>query len=192
MNQDELISLWNSSKEAIASFVKKEVNKDEIADDIVQEVFIRLWERNASKDSSKIRLWLINAARSCIASYSKENSENEFILDAITLNVIYKHEKDSTLSDESKKLLPLILRLPPKYKNILLLCDIHNISRKTLSTSLDMSMSCIKKRVERARKLLAAKLQECCNFSNNKYGGILEHSGKIRYLEILEELAKKA
>jgi RNA polymerase sigma-70 factor, ECF subfamily len=189
MSDDDLILIWNYNKEKIISYIRKEIKRNDIVDDIVQEVFIKFWENhNDIKDKSKILQWLLSVSRFTIADYFREKKRNIVILDNLLADFCIKNFSET--KDESRKLLPLIHSLPKKYENILLLSDIHGFSHKDISNQFNLSISCVKKRVERGRKLLGQKMEECCSFTHDKYGNIVNCSEKVKYLEIVKALKK--
>ena len=189
MNEVELILIWNNYQEKIISYIRKEIKRNDIADDILQEIFIKFWEHhNDIKDKDKILQWLLSVSRFTIADYFREKKRDNIKLDNLIVDFCPKD--DSETKDESRKLLPIIHSLPKKYENILLLNDIYGFSHKNISNQFNLSISCVKKRVERGRKLLAQKMQECCTFTHDKYGNIVNCYEKGKYLEIVNASKK--
>jgi RNA polymerase sigma-70 factor, ECF subfamily len=187
MNEDEIILYWDNYKEDIISFIKKRTKKTVETDDILQEVFIKYWKKNHEiKDKSKVRQWLLSVTRFTIIDYYRaknKDKEAKFLYD--NEEFLSKAEED-THSDESEKLLPIIYGLPQKYKNILLLSDIYSIPYKDISKNLNLSLTCIRTRVVRARKLLAEKMKECCSFTHDRYGNIVCCNEKKNYGEYVK------
>jgi RNA polymerase sigma-70 factor, ECF subfamily len=185
MDKKDLLLLWNDNKEKIIFYIRKKIKKTDIVDDILQEVFIKFWDNyNIIKDKNKISSWLLSVTRFTIADYYREKQNSTIKLDPIILNSCQCRVKEST--DESEKLLPLIFSLPLKYRNILLLSDIHGIPHKVISEQFNLSVSCIKTRVIRGRKLLFDKMHECCSFEHDKYGNIVNCYDKKEYSVIVE------
>jgi RNA polymerase sigma-70 factor, ECF subfamily len=191
MNEDEIILYWDNYKEDIITFIKKRIKKTVETDDILQEVFIKYWKKNHEiKDKSKVRQWLLSVSRFTIVDYYREKKKDEEAKYSCG-NEEFLNEADEDIhSDESKKLLPIIYGLPQKYKNILLLSDIYSIPHKDISKHLNLSLTCVRTRVVRARKLLAEKMKECCSFTHDKYGNIVYCSEKGSYSEYVKNYKK--
>jgi RNA polymerase sigma-70 factor, ECF subfamily len=188
MDDMDIILSWDSNKDFIVALIKNKVSNSIEIDDILQEVFIKYWLKNHEiKDKLKVREWLLSVSRFTIADYYRDK-KNELIhsnkyrvsLDNLTENN----------SDESRKLIPIIWGLPLQYKNILLLSEIYGLPHKAISQRLNLTLSCVKTRVIRGRKLLAQKMQECCTFSYDKYGNIVSCSEKRSYLECVKKIEK--
>lgn len=188
MDKNDLILSWDCNRDEILAFIKKKVRKTNEIDDILQEVFIKYWEKNYKIiDKTKVRQWLLSVTRFTIADYFREKKDK-------TINPYHLENQNDNptdnISDESRKLLPIIYDLPPKYRNILLLSEIYGIPHKVISEQLNLTLSCVKTRVIRGRKLLIDKMQECCTFSHDKYGNILSCLEKKGYLECVKRFEK--
>jgi RNA polymerase sigma-70 factor, ECF subfamily len=182
MDEAEVILNWDRYKEYIISFVKKRIKKTTETDDILQEVFIKYWKRNPEiKDKNKVRQWLLSVARYTIVDYYREKKTEKEVKFIYGNEDFIKEVNADIQSDESRKLLPIIYGLPIKYKNILLLSDIYSIPHKDISKNLNLSVTCVKTRVVRARKLLAERMKECCSFTHDRYGNIVCCSEKKNY-----------
>ena len=65
--------LYDSYSGALFGVISKVVNAEEIAEDILQEVFIKIWKNIDFYDASKGRLftWMLNIARNASIDYSR-------------------------------------------------------------------------------------------------------------------------
>jgi RNA polymerase sigma-70 factor (ECF subfamily) len=189
MDKKDLILLWNDKKDKIISYIAKKIRDTDIADDILQDIFIKFWDNyDGIKDKNKVYLWLLSVARFTVADYYREKQNKSIKLDSIILNSCPCDNNESI--DESHKLLPLIYSLPLKYKNILILSDIYGIPHKIISEQFNLTVSCVKTRVIRGRKLLSNKMHECCTFKHDKYGNIISCLDKKEYKVIVERFKK--
>ncbi len=189
MNENELILLWDNNKIRITSYIRKSIDRPDIINDIMQEVFIKFWENHEEiKDKNKTLQWLISVSRFTIADYYRKKQLDNIKLKSLIVDDCSEQESTTSTPEESKKILPIIHSLPKKYANIILLSDIHRFPQKMISTQFGLSISCVKKRIERGRKLLALKMKECCAFTHDKYGNIVSCSEKSKYLEIIKDL----
>jgi RNA polymerase sigma-70 factor (ECF subfamily) len=191
MNEAEIILHWDNYKEDIISFIKKRIKKSVETDDILQEVFIKYWKKNHEiKDKSKVRQWLLSVSRFTIFDYYREKNKDKEVKFSFEKEEFLNKADENIHSDESKKILPIIYGLPQKYKNILLLSDIFGIPHKDISMRLNLSPTCIRTRVIRARKLLSEKMKECCSFTHDKYGNIVCCNEKATYTKYLKNYKK--
>ena len=67
---------------------------------------------------------------------------------------------------------PTAESLPDGYREALLLADFEGLSQRQVADRLGLSLSGAKSRVQRARKLLRQRLEQCCELA-------LEPGGKV-------------
>jgi RNA polymerase sigma-70 factor (ECF subfamily) len=188
MDEKDIMLSWDSNKDFVIALIKRKASKSIEIEDILQEVFIKYWLKNHEiKDKSKVRGWLLSVSRFTIADYYRDKKTD--LIHSYESSISIDNSTDIN-SDESRKLIPIICGLPPRYKNIVLLSEIYGIPHKLLSQQFDLTVSCVKTRVIRGRKLLAQKMKECCTFSYDKYGNIISCSEKRSYLECVRKFEK--
>jgi RNA polymerase sigma-70 factor (family 1) len=139
--------------------------KDKTAsEDIVQEVFLRIWEKR--KDligSSTIRFYLFTAVRNnClthIAHSKRFLSFHSAYLDDKA--VIHPQDKpEGHPADRMAMIQKAIAQLPPKCKEVFLLSRIGNLSYKEIAKTLDISVKTVDNQVGKALRVLRDILKE--------------------------------
>jgi len=68
----------------------------------------------------------------------------------------------------------IILSLPEKYSQALILTELEGMSQIELAEKLSISVSGAKSRVQRAKHLLKENLMKCCHFEFDKHGTITD------------------
>lgn len=183
MHQTEVFSVWNTLRPKVTTLIRKKISDASEADDIAQEVFIKFWTNNPQvKDREKLQNWLLTVTRNTVADYYRRRSTRVIPEDEKSLVT----EEGHTDTDESRKLIPIINSLPNKYRNILFLSEIAGLPHREIARQFDLTVSCVKTRVVRARKLLAERMKECCIFSYDKYGNIIHCVDRQSYLDCLK------
>lgn len=137
------------------------------AQDIVQEVFIKVWKNLKSFNSSKsqFKTWLFIITRNTITDYLRKKKSVSFsFLD----DENFKEENiedESILQDEifeklqdKEKLLKILDELTPNYKLVLTLYYQENMTFKEIGEVLSKPMNTVKSYHERALKILHQKL----------------------------------
>jgi RNA polymerase sigma-70 factor (ECF subfamily) len=78
----------------------------------------------------------------------------------------------SSKLDASAWVEPLISLLPKEYAIPLRLSDIEGLKQQEVAKRLGLSLSATKSRVQRARKLLKQKFEECGVIESNEYQSV--------------------
>ncbi|MCW3072352.1 MAG: polymerase subunit sigma-70 [Bacteroidetes bacterium] len=82
-NRQAFSVLYDSYSRALFGVIKKNIPDDEIAEDVLQDSFIKIWNNRLMYDASKGRLytWMLNIVRNTSIDYlrSKQNKMDERI-----------------------------------------------------------------------------------------------------------------
>ena len=173
-------TIWNMFCCKLKPFIFKWVSDPYIADEIVQEVFIKIHEKiDSLKDNTKVHSWVLQITKNTIFDYfrnqkmkfdslDKIEAEENFIIDSI------KVENERDFQEEvSSGLRSMIESLPEKYYQALVLVEYEGLSQIDLAKKLNISPSGAKSRVQRARKMVQNILMNCCHYEFDKYGTVI-------------------
>lgn len=135
-------------------FVLKNIKDSDKAKDIVQDTFMKFWEKKDSVDPNKVKSYLFTSAyHTLIDVVRKEKKQGSF--DAI------KEENYSTkpeYSDLQEILHEAIEQLPPDQKAVILLRDYEGYAYDEIAEITKMTESQVKVYIFRGRKFLKAYL----------------------------------
>lgn len=146
----------------LCKYANNFVKEQRICEDIVQEVFVRIWEaRRHLIDSDNIRFYLFVAVRNnCLTHLSREQKR------AISsLSDMDPEDEDAftdlgTHTGDTVNYLQLlgqgIERLPPKCKEVFLLSRMGELSNHQVADSLGISVKTVNNQLWKALKLLRA------------------------------------
>jgi RNA polymerase sigma-70 factor (ECF subfamily) len=174
MNATEF-SVWNQTQDKLKSFVFRYTKDKASAEDIVQDVFLKVHSRLGQlKESEKLAGWIFQIARNTITDY--------FRLKNKTINssdVDWETESKPLNDCVSGCLRDMMTTLPDKYKTALELTEIKNVSQLELAKQLNISYSGAKSRVQRARQMLKEKMDEAYLIKFDSYGNVIVCEDKI-------------
>lgn len=155
-------------------FFRKRVPGLFIAEDILQDVFIKA-HLNIDKvnDQTKVKRWLFQIARNSIVDYYRSERKKETIIEEI-------EDRDTSYEEDAYKklqasVLEMIKQLPFKYGQALFHVDYRGYKQKELAQKLNISYSCAKVRVQRARKLMKEIYEKCCHFEYDINGKVIDY-----------------
>lgn len=173
--------LWEELSIPLANFIKKRVPIETDAEDILQEVFIKIHNSIEDlKDDRKIHAWVYRITRNAIVDYYRKSKPNHSIeLSEVSYDLTTDSCEDLTLNLEIAACLKTMIEsLPEKYKQALLLTGFENLTQKELSEKTGLSLSGAKSRVQRGRKLLQQMLLGCCHVELDRCGNIIDYQHK--------------
>lgn len=175
---DIIESLWATYCCRLLAFIRSRVSNDADAEDILQEVFVRVHRHLCcSPDWEKPEAWFYQITRNLIIDYYRQKRE----WSEIPENYPSSDEREPALSeDDPEAQLALSLKetlqaLPEPYRQALILTEYEGISQKELAHQLGMSLSGAKSRVQRARQKLLDLLLECCHIELDRRGRVIDY-----------------
>lgn len=149
--------------DALYGVVLRIVHSREIAEDVMQDTFVKVWKNAASYDRSKGRLftWLVNIARNTaidkIRTVKFKENRKTVSLDR-TVYESERHAAEMQISDVG--LQRVINSLEEKYSRLIDLLYLQGFTQKEAAQALDIPLGTVKTRskaaIEQLRSLLAA------------------------------------
>lgn len=176
--EENIRSIWNDFRNELLSYIKKKVKDDYIAEDILQEVFIKIYKSiDKLKDQSKLKAWLYRITQNTIIDfYRKKKYIPE--LDKLENVPVIQYSEDNMNEEVEECVKYMLHQLPDKYKQPLKLYEFNKMKHEEISKKLNLSLSASKTRVQRARNKLKKMLLECCEFELDSYGNIIDYKRK--------------
>lgn len=166
-------TLYQEFHSTLEFFILKKVKDKDTAKDILQDVFIKIHlHLHTIKDKKKLSAWIYQLTRNTIYDYFRRHQTTNRLL-AIPIDI--GEENVQTEEGLETCIMPFISQLPEKYREALILTDIHGMSQTQLSNQLNITYSAAKSRVQRARQKLKALFTACCSIHTDKYGNVLSY-----------------
>lgn len=158
-NEESFSDLYDNYSRALYGVIFKMVNDNEVAEDILQEVFIKIWQHIDKYDSTKGTLftWMINITRnSCRDYFRSKHYRLQMMVSENSLEKVNTDDKDFyvTYQNENYELHQLTQCLDLKYKQIIDLVYIFGYSQEEVSKMLNLPIGTVKTRSRTAIKIL--------------------------------------
>ncbi len=164
MRKSAFEDILRECKDRVFSYSFYVLGNREDAEDVTQEVFVRLWENMKVIDSERYRAWIMRVAHNlCIDRVREYGKMYNGPLDfdrMRTDDVAGRSESCAVPGSglefaETRRTLQRALRdLPAKTRSLLLLHYHHGLKYKAIAVMLDISVGEIKVEVHRGRKKL--------------------------------------
>lgn len=171
---DNVELLWDQYGRRLRAFIRSRVGNDEEAEDILQEVFIRILRHQCCQPEwHKPESWIYQIARNLIIDFYRRRRVVGDIPETLPAEFSLPEEDPEAVLALSLK--ETINELPELYRQALLLTEYQGLSQKQLAERLGISLSGAKSRVQRAREKLRTMLLNCCHFELDRRGRIIDY-----------------
>lgn len=166
--------LWKDYRQRLLAFIRGRVEDEATAEDLLQEVFLRIHARLGSlRDTDRLESWLYQIARNAIIDHYRARREHTELPETLPA------ETDPSEPDAAEELAgslrEMVEALPEPYRQALLLTEFEGLSQQALADQLGISLSGAKSRVQRARQKIKDDLLTCCHFEFDRYGRVVDY-----------------
>lgn len=170
---------WEQYSDRLRGFIRRRVADEAEAEDILQEVFIRV-HRNlcCQPEWNKPEGWFYQIARHLIIDHYRRRRATVELTESVP--AAPELGQDGRVEEDPESVLALSLQdlineLPDLYRQALILTEYEGLNQKQLAEHLGISLSGAKSRVQRARDKLREMLLDCCHFEFDRRGRILDY-----------------
>ncbi|MFN0276843.1 MAG: RNA polymerase sigma factor [Chitinophagales bacterium] len=146
--------LYERYSAALFGIISRIVNDDHIAEDVLQESFVKIWHNADSYDMNKGRLftWMLNICRNSAIDKmrskgikSRKRTAGEESIDFQAEVNLYQDIKPETIGIKD-----LVNSLKPEWKEVLDLVYFNGYTHQEVSEELDLPLGTVKTRIRNA------------------------------------------
>lgn len=165
--------IWEALSEKLRAFLRHRVSDAQVAEDLLQETFLRLHKKlDDIDDEQRLTAWVFQIARNLVIDHYRFKARK------VTTTL---EEDIETPTDEGENLNELvegwltamIAQLPNTYRDAVELYELKGMPQQQIADTLGISLSGVKSRVQRGRDKLKTLLFECCSFERDRRGNII-------------------
>lgn len=163
MDFKEIFKTNQNNVKSIIRLITKENNED-----LEQEVYIKVWKNSEKyQEKGSFKSWINTIAKNVSKDYLKSVQKRN--QDALTGDDdVFNSIKDKKVTpelrvinnDRQKIITTAIESLKPKFKEVIMLCEIYGYSYEETAFKLKCPLGTVKSRLYNAKKELAEKLKD--------------------------------
>jgi RNA polymerase sigma-70 factor (ECF subfamily) len=165
-NEDAFTALYRRRQGPVYRFALHMSASPQVAEEVTQEVFLFLLQRGRDFDPERgaLAAYLFGVARNYVRramekSYTEsavttpaEDDDPALVTEIDPLQNIARHQT-------SKAVWKAVLSLPEHYREVVVLCDLQELSYADAAAALGCALGTIRSRLHRAHEMLVRKLQ---------------------------------
>ncbi|SFT53467.1 RNA polymerase sigma-70 factor, ECF subfamily [Lishizhenia tianjinensis] len=159
MTRSEYNEVVNEHAGRLYGYVLKYLRVEADSNDIVQDVFEKLWKNRKKIEAVKAKSWMFTTAHNTLINFAKKKGRTVYNSETLPERGVESH------SFEAKEIVEKVLELlPPIQKSIVLLRDLEGYNYQEIGDMLSLSDSQVKVYLYRARKKMQKQLKDLTIF----------------------------
>lgn len=169
--------IWSDYHARIQGFITSRIDDKSAVDDILQEVFIKIYTRlEQLDDSQRLGGWLFQITRNAINDYYRSLRPQQPFDESLL------EEEDQHIERTRRELescfIPMIESLPERYREAVKLSEIDGLTQEAVAERLGLSLSGAKSRVQRGRLQIRGMMESCCQLEFDHRGHVIDYDNK--------------
>jgi RNA polymerase sigma-70 factor (ECF subfamily) len=159
-DREAFAELYRRHQRTVYGFALQMTAAPELAEDVTQEVFMVLMRDTAfDEQRGSLKAFLLGVTRNQVLRRLRQERSLVSIESADEQAIGVDPGNDSFIESESiRELRRAILRLPAHYREVVVLCELQELSYTEAAAVLDCAVGTVRSRLHRARQLLTERL----------------------------------
>lgn len=155
--------LFNAWHQRLGAFIYRLTESSTLTQEIVQDVFLRLWlKRHLLGEVKDVKAYLFTAARNqtfnCLRKIARQRNGQAQLLESLTVSENHPQEESDTIEVYTQLLDQAVQRLPNQQQKVYLLHRRQGLSHAQIAEQLHLSVETVKKHMQLALKALRQDL----------------------------------
>jgi len=160
-NQGVFEMVFNYYYSGLVVYADQIVKDTAVSEDIVQSVFMKLWETRHSLEIRSFRSYFIQCVKNrCIDYLRSQEVKNKFSHQHSDLPLVEMPEDLWTKTDLDEIIQQAIGKLPPRCREIFIMSRIDNLKTAEIAEKLDLSGRTVETQISKGLKILRVELAD--------------------------------
>jgi RNA polymerase sigma-70 factor (ECF subfamily) len=169
-------ALWNAFAPPLRAFLARRVPAGVEADDLLQDVFVRVVKHlDSLRSTERPEAWLFQIARNALRDSLRARQRKDGRTDPLEVDLPADTDTAAVRDSEEELapcLTPMIGRLAEPYRTAIELTSMQGLTQAEAAKQVGVSLSGMKSRVQRGREQLRQMLVRCCEIDVDVRGGV--------------------
>ncbi len=173
--------IWEAFHTPLHGFIRKRVSDEMIAEDLLQEVFLKIHLNGDSlQDVKKLESWIYQITRNAIIDFYRSARPMSSLDTAEVLDLPEELPDDDIVSELLPCVRAMVNNLPEQDRQAIVLTEYQGLTQKEFGERVGLSFSGAKSRVQRAREKLKQQLLACCHFELDRRGHVVNYQSRCQ------------
>lgn len=151
-NESALSYIYDAYSGALYGILLRMTQNEQLAQDLLQECFVKIWRYHAKYDSSKgsIFTWMLNLTRNHCIDYMRSKRNKNQQKNRAMDSVVYQLHTDDNFNPNHIGVQEILKSLPDEQRKVIQLSYFEGYTQKEISEDFDIPLGTVKSRAKAA------------------------------------------
>lgn len=171
----DVASSYAELRGSLLGFLRKHTGDAQVAEDLLHDVMLKALDAGSNENSAPRNLtgWLYAVARNAAMDHHRRHRHTEELPEELAAPDA--NEDEAAITELAQCLRPMAERLPETYRETLIAAEFDGLALAEVARRQGLSLSAVKTRASRGRRLLQQQLVECCRVALSAQGRVLDY-----------------
>jgi RNA polymerase sigma-70 factor, ECF subfamily len=163
---------WQVLGQRLGAYIGRRLPADDV-DDVLQDVLLRIHKNvRYLSDDSRFGPWVYSVARNAVIDRLRK--KQPALADPSELDRVASPDETESEQALLNCVTPFVARLPEAYRHAITLVELQGLSQADAAAIEGISLSGMKSRVQRGRRMLRDMFEECCSLEIDARGRVID------------------
>ncbi len=173
--------IWDAFHTPLHGFIRRRVADEMAADDLLQEVFLKIHQHGDElQDVKKLESWIYQITRNTIIDFYRSARPMSSLDTPEVLDLPEELPDDDIVSELLPCVRAMVNNLPEQDRQAIVLTEYQGLTQKEFGERVGLTFSGAKSRVQRAREKLKQQLLACCHFELDRRGHVINYQSRCQ------------
>ncbi|MCB1148100.1 MAG: RNA polymerase sigma-70 factor, partial [Leptospiraceae bacterium] len=159
LNASEFRDVFSQYIQAIRNFLYFKTGSQEMAEDLAQDTFVKLWENRKGIDKRTVKAYLYTIANNLAINQLKRNQLNFKFQ-----NQVFEYSEKANpqflmeMKEYEQKLTRVLEQMPEGSREVFLMNRLEDLKYREIAENLGISVKAVEKRMSKALQIIREKL----------------------------------
>jgi RNA polymerase sigma-70 factor (ECF subfamily) len=172
-----IADLYGEVRRSLLAFLRKHTGDAQVAEDLLHDVVIKALVASQDGNDAPRNLtgWLYAVARNAAMDHHRRTRPTEELPEDLQAPL---SDEDGAATELANCLRPMAERLPATYRDTLIAAEFDGMALADVAKVQGLSLSAVKTRASRGRRLLQQELVDCCRVLLSAQGAVQDYDAK--------------
>ncbi len=174
----EVERVWRAHAARLRAYLASRLRNPSDVDDVLQDVLIKTHAGLPGlRDPGRLVPWLYRVTRNALLDHARKARSRRDTGQRSERDIVDSRREplDDVRSELASCVRPFVEALPERYRETMAAVELEGRPQKEVAKRLGISLSAVKSRVQRGRRMLRGVFDRCCTVQIDRRGNVIDY-----------------